>query len=144
MANDPLVPFDPIFHAAGEAWNVDPLLLRAIAMQESGGNPNLKDGVAHGLMQITPATQKKLGVEDPLDPVQSIWGAAKYMDEALQREKTAEDALRYYHGGPGWRKAFGPESRGYVPAVGKYYKQYIDAQQAAQPPEPPPAARDKE
>jgi soluble lytic murein transglycosylase-like protein len=149
MADDPLAPFDHIFQAAGQEWNVDPLLLKAMARQESGGDPNKvtpagRGNVAQGLMQITPATQKTLGVQDPFDPVESIWGAAKYMDEALQREKTAEDALRYYHGGPGWRKAFGPESRGYVPAVGRYYKQYIDAQQAAQPPEPPPAARDKE
>jgi soluble lytic murein transglycosylase-like protein len=138
------MPFDPIFHAAGQEWNVDPLLLKAMARQESGGNPNAVTGKAQGLMQITPATQKTLGVRDPFDPVESIWGAAKYMDEALRAEGSPEKALLYYHGGPGWRKAFGPESRGYVPAVSKYYKQYIDAQQAAQPPEPPPAARDKE
>jgi len=139
---DPLAPFDPIFQAAGQEWNVDPLLLRAIAMQESSGNPRLvsKAG-AQGLMQIIPSTQKTLGVADPFDPVESIWGAAKYMDEALRREKTAEDALRYYHGGPGWRGAYGEESKGYVPAVGKYYKQYIDAQQAAPT---QVAARDKE
>jgi soluble lytic murein transglycosylase-like protein len=146
MADDPLAPFDPIFQAAGQEWNVDPLLLRAIAMQESSGNPRLvsKAG-AQGLMQIIPSTQKTLGVADPFDPVESIWGAAKYMDEALGREKTAEDALRYYHGGPGWRQNYGPESRGYVPNVGKYYKQYIDAQQAAQTAQPTQvAARDKE
>jgi soluble lytic murein transglycosylase-like protein len=118
--------------------------LKAVAMQESGGNPNLKDGPAQGLMQITPQTQKKLGVEDPLDPVQSIFGAAKYLDEALRREKTPEDALRYYHGGPRWRTKYGEESRNYVPNVSKYYRQYQADQQAAQPPETPPAARDRE
>ena len=142
MADDPLAEFDPIFHAAGNAWNVDPLLLRALAMTESSGNPRLvsKAG-AQGLMQIIPSTQKMLGVEDPFDPVQSIWGAAKYMDEALRTEKTPEDALRFYHGGPGWRRAYGEESRNYVPKVGGYYKQYIDAQQAAPT---QVAARDKE
>jgi soluble lytic murein transglycosylase-like protein len=143
MADDPLAPFDPIFQAAGNAWNVDPLLLRAIAMQESSGNPReVSRAGAQGLMQIVPSTQKMLGVEDPFDPVQSIWGAAKYMDEALRTEGTPEKALLYYHGGPGWRGSIGPESRGYVPSVGKYYKQYLDAQQAAQPVQV--AARDKE
>ena len=36
---DHLAPYDPIFQAASEEWNVDPTLLKAVAMQESGGNP---------------------------------------------------------------------------------------------------------
>jgi soluble lytic murein transglycosylase-like protein len=35
----PLDAYDPIFKEAGEEWNVDPLLLRAMAGQESGGDP---------------------------------------------------------------------------------------------------------
>src|SRR6187399_2346574 len=145
MADDPLAPFDPIFQAAGQEWNVDPLLLRAMARQESNGNPRaVSSAGAQGLMQIMPKTAKALGVKDPFDPVESIWGAAKYMDKALRVEGTPEGALLYYHGGPGWRGSFGPESRGYVPAIAKHYKQYLDAAQAAAPPPPPPAARDKE
>ncbi|MDR3415026.1 MAG: lytic transglycosylase domain-containing protein [Nevskia sp.] len=122
---------DPIFEAAGKEWNVDPRLLRAVAAQESGGEPNPDTAVssagAVGRMQITPPTARYLGMTDPTDPVQSIYGGAKYLSEALDREKSPEDALRYYHGGPAWRGSYGPESQGYVPAVARHYQQ--DGQQ---------------
>jgi soluble lytic murein transglycosylase-like protein len=120
----PLDPYDPIFQAAGQAWNVDPTLLKAVGMQECPtGNPRcVSPAGAQGLMQIMPPTAKGLGIEDPFDPVQSIWGAAKYMDEALTKEGSPEAALLYYHGGPGWRQSYGKESAGYVPAVAGHYK----------------------
>lgn len=114
---------DPVFSEAGLEWNVDPALLKAMAAHESGGNPRaVSKAGAQGLMQIMPATQRYLGVTDPNDPVQSIWGAAKYMAEALDAEKTPEDALRLYHGGPGWRASYGQESAGYVPGVARQYQ----------------------
>jgi hypothetical protein len=114
--------YDPIFKAAGDEWNVDPRLLKAVATQESGGNPRAVSGAgAQGLMQIIPATQKYLGVTDPYDPVQSIFGAAKYLDRALRVEGSPEGALLNYHGGDGWRQAYGKESAGYVPAVTSHY-----------------------
>lgn len=103
---------DPVFQAAGQEWNVDPTLLKAMATQESQGKTNaVSPKGALGLMQIMPDTAKSLGVTDPNDPVQSIWGAAKYMSNALDKEGSAEGALLNYHGGDGWRQAFGPESR---------------------------------
>lgn len=115
--------FDPVFQAAGQEWNVDPTLLKAMAAQESSGRTNaVSSKGALGLMQIMPDTAKGLGVTDPNDPVQSIWGAAKYMNHALDKEGSVEGALLNYHGGDGWRGAFGPESRAYVPAVAARYK----------------------
>jgi soluble lytic murein transglycosylase-like protein len=129
---DAFSPYDPVFQAAGQAWNVDPVLLRAIAMQESpkGDARAVSPKGAQGLMQIMPPTAKGLGIEDPFDPVQSIWGAAKYMDEALTKEGNAEAALLYYHGGPGWRQSYGKESAGYVPAVAGHYKALVAGQQS--------------
>ena len=115
--------YDPVFEAAGNEWNVDPQLLKAMAIQESGGRANaVSKAGAVGVMQIMPDTAKTLGITDPTDPVQSIYGAAKYMNRALDKEGSVEDALRNYHGGDGWRQAYGPESRGYVPAVTKHYQ----------------------
>jgi hypothetical protein len=134
--------YDQVFEDAGREWNVDPKLLKAMATQESGGNPRaVSKAGAQGLMQIMPATAKSLGMTDPTDPVQSIYGAAKYMNEALDKEGSAEGALLYYHGGPGWRQAYGPESKGYVPAVTAHYRALTQGQGAAQPPaaESPPA-----
>ena len=141
----PASDYDPIFEAAGKEWNVDPNLLRAIAAQETGGagDPNkaVSSANAQGLMQIIPETQKYLGITDPSDPVQSIYGGAKYLSEALDHEKTPEAALLYYHGGPDWRDHYGPESQAYVPGVTAHYRRLIAASGNAAPP-PPAAAGD--
>lgn len=122
MAEPDLSQYDPVFQAAGNEWNIDPTLLKAVAAQESGGRTSaVSSKGAQGLMQITPDTQKYLGVTDPNDPVQSIYGAAKYLSEGLDKEGSPEGALLYYHGGPGWRQAYGPESRAYVPGVTAHY-----------------------
>src|SRR5580765_5371200 len=131
--------YDQVFEDAGREWNIDPKLLKAMATQESGGNPRaVSKAGAQGLMQIMPATAKSLGMTDPTDPVQSIYGAAKYMNEALDKEGSAEGALLYYHGGPGWRQAYGPESRGYVPAIAAHYKALAKQDAPAEPTEPQP------
>ena len=137
---DPWAPYDPVFQAAGASWNVDPMLLKAIGMQECPtADPHCVSPTGpQGLMQIAKGTQKVLGIEDPFDPVQSIWGAAKYLDQALTKEGSPENALLYYHGGPGWRQTYGgsKEAQGYVPAVINHYK----ALQAASGPAQPDAA----
>lgn len=130
----PLSDYDPIFKQAADEWHIDPVLLKAVAAQESGGNPNAVSGKnAQGLMQIIPETQKYLGITDPTDPAQSIYGAAKYLSEGLDKEGTPEGALLYYHGGPGWRNAYGKESAGYVPGVTAHYQKLSAAQPAATP-----------
>ena len=142
-APDPLAPYDPVFQAAGTEWNVDPLLLKAMAGQESGGRPTATSSAgAQGLMQIMPQTQQQLGIKDPNDPVESIWGAAKYMNQALQAEGSPEGALLFYHGGPDWRQNYGRESQAYVPAIAARYKALLAAQPGSQPPgqQTPPAA----
>jgi len=135
---------DDVFDAAGKSWDVDPMLLKAMAMQESSGNTRaVSTKGAMGLMQIIPETAKDLGVTDPYDPVQSIWGAAKYMSQALAAEGSPEGALLYYHGGPQWRQAYGDESKRYVPAIASRYaalqKQAASRQQAAPAPAPEPS-----
>jgi soluble lytic murein transglycosylase-like protein len=133
--------YDPIFQAAGEEWNIDPLVLKAMSMQESPkGDPRaVSPAGALGLMQIMPDTARRLGVTNPFDPVESIFGAAKYMNQALDKEGSLEGALLNYHGGDGWRQKFGRESRDYVPAVAGHYKGLLAAQ-AQQRPAPPDAA----
>lgn len=134
----PLSDYDPIFKAAADEWNLDPNLLKAVAAQESGGNPKaVSKKNAQGLMQIIPDTQKYLGITDPNDPVQSIYGAAKYLAEGLDKEKTPEGALLFYHGGPAWRDAYGPESKGYVPAVTAHYQKFSAASKPAAAPDAP-------
>ncbi len=60
--------------------------LAATAYQESHWNPNARSvtGV-RGLMMLTLPTAKQVGVEDRLDPEESIRGGAKYLNGILQR-----------------------------------------------------------
>lgn len=124
----PVNDYDWLYAAAAKDWNLDPLWLKAIAGQETRGNPRLTSPAgAQGLMQIMPETQRALGVEDPFDPAQSIYGGAKYLSEAIEKEGQNANALLYYHGGPGWRNSYGPESRAYAPAVIARYQALIQA-----------------
>ena len=67
-------------------YNLDPLFLVAIIYQESRFDPGAtsRTGV-RGLMQITSHTAEFLGIEDRLDPHQSITGGAKYLQMLGER-----------------------------------------------------------
>ncbi len=119
----------PIFEAAAREWNVDPRLLRAVATQESGGNPNARSRAgAVGVMQLMPGTAKDLGVTDLTNAEQSIYGGAKYLSQMLDRYKHPEIALAAYNAGPGRVDAFlkggalPDETLKYVPAVKAHFE----------------------
>jgi len=123
----------PIYQAAGREWNVDPALLQAIAAQESGGAPNPDQAVspkgASGRMQLMSGTAQDIGVTDTTDPVQNIYGGAKYMSGLLDRYRSPELALAAYNAGPGrvdaylaGKGALPAETLAYVPGVTKHYQ----------------------
>lgn len=119
---DPLAPYADTIDAAAKEWGHDPNMLRALILQESAGNPGaVSSKGARGLTGIMPDTATGLGITDPADTKQQIFGAAKYLAEGRDKEGTHEGALLYYHGGPDWRNKYGPESAGYVPAVAAHY-----------------------
>ena len=71
---------------ASRKYNIDPLLLTALIYQESHFDPNAhsRTGV-RGLVQMTADTAEFMGVENRLDPAQSIMGAAAYLDYLKSR-----------------------------------------------------------
>lgn len=114
--------YDPTIAAAAQEWGQDPTMLKALMLQESGGqNLPANSAGAAGTTQIIPSTAAGLGMTDPKDPTQQIFGAAKYLSQGMKAEGTPEGALLYYHGGPNWRQNYGPESAGYVPGVAAHY-----------------------
>ncbi len=119
----PLDPqLDPIFEAAAQQHNVDPMLLRAIALRESSGNvgtPNSTRG-AQGLMQLMPDTAAGLGVSDPMDPKQAIPAAARYLAEGLNKYGDPQKALMHYYGGPD-EAAWGTDTKAYPATVAQHY-----------------------
>ena len=104
---------------------VDPSLLRAVMVQESGLRPcAISTAGAMGLMQIMPETADDLGLEDPFDPSANVNAGAKYLKQMLDRyHGNTALALAAYNAGPGRTdKANGtipqiPETIGYVASI---------------------------
>ncbi|WP_426242319.1 transglycosylase SLT domain-containing protein [Nocardioides sp. LHG3406-4] len=96
------VPYADAFNTAGRTYGIDPMLLSAVARQESGFDAAaVSSAGAQGLMQLMPATAKGLGVTDPFDPTQSVAGAARLLKDLMSRFGSTELALAAYNAGPG-------------------------------------------
>ena len=110
--------------AAAASNGIDPALLKGLVSQESGFDPNARSGAgALGLTQLMPGTAAGLGVTNPLDPVQSLQGGAKYLRQQLDRFGGDEKlALAAYNAWPGAVQKYGgvppyAETQNYVTSV---------------------------
>jgi len=112
---------------------VDPALVKAIIMAESGYNTRAisKKG-AKGLMQLMPATAQALGVEDIFNPKQNISGGVRYFKKLVtQFDGDVELALAAYNAGSRNVRHFQgippfKATQSYIKKVFKYYKIYKD------------------
>ena len=78
-------PYAAEIDAAAARHGIDPALLRGLIRAESNFDPNAGSPAgAQGLAQLMPGTAAALGVTNPLDPVQSIEGGAKYLSQQLE------------------------------------------------------------
>jgi soluble lytic murein transglycosylase-like protein len=117
---------------ASDKFGVDESLIRAVIKQESSYNPYaVSSAGAMGLMQLMPATAQSLGVADPYNVYQNIYGGTQYLYDMLLKFGGDEElALAAYNAGPGSVLKYGgippyEETENYVPSVLNYKNQYI-------------------
>lgn len=119
-----LAHFAPIIKDCAVRHGVPVELVCGVIIQESGGNPRAKSHAgASGLMQLMPATARRMGVQNIWDPAQNIEGGVKYLRYLLDYFKgDVRLAVAGYNAGEGNVKKYGGippfrETQNYVPSV---------------------------
>jgi hypothetical protein len=128
---DGLSQFDGHILEAARLHKVDPNLVRAIILAESGGDPlAVSPRNARGLMQVLPSTGRDLGVpraDELFDPRTNIFLGTRYLSQLLvEFNGDLPRALAAYNAGPRLVYEGRPlpaETRAYVPRVVRLWAQ---------------------
>ena len=129
--------YDAIIEAEAKSSGVEPNLLRAVIVVESGFNSRAvsKRG-AVGLMQLMPATATRFGVSNRYDPQQNVRGGALYLGFLINRfRQNVRLALAAFNAGEdAVDRSSGQippfiETLEYVPKVLKIYRALTEQQQ---------------
>ena len=122
---------DDLVDDVSTALGLEPSLIKAVIKTESNFNHTAVSKVgAKGLMQLMPATAGDLGVKDPFNPVENVWGGARYLKKMIDRNKgNVNNALASYNWGPGnfERKGLNrmpKETRNYIASVNRHYASF--------------------
>jgi soluble lytic murein transglycosylase-like protein len=130
--------YDSIIEHAAVSAALEPNLLRAVIVVESGFNSRAvsKRG-AVGLMQLMPATASRYGVFNRYDARQNVHGGARYLKFLIDRfGQDIRLALAAYNAGEeavdrnGGQIPPFSETMAYVPRVLKIYKMLTDQPRA--------------
>ena len=136
----------PEINRVAEAYQIDPLLLHAIAHVESRHNP---DAVSHagalGLMQVMPATARRFGVTQPnsqlRNPAISLEVSSAYLKTLQKRfDNNLTLVIAAYNAGEGAVEKYGrkvppfKETQGYVRDVMSHYLLLVSVRDAGSRP----------
>ena len=112
-------PYDRVIAAESKRYGVDASLVSALIRAESNYEPRaVSRKGARGLMQLMPATARRLSVAYPFDPVSNVRGGVRYLKELLDRfdhhpelilaaYNAGENAVESYGGVPPYRETVG-------------------------------------
>lgn len=132
QASAPSDSLDKIINDTASAHGLHPALLHSVIKAESGGNPGaVSRKGARGLMQLMPATARRLNVSNAFDPAENVEAGTRYLSDLLARYDNRLDlALAAYNAGPGKVDAYGSvppyrETVNYVTRIISDYRKRI-------------------
>ena len=121
--------YEDLIREAAETYDLDPALIRSVIETESAFDASaVSHAGAAGLMQLMPAVAADLGVENLLDPRESIMGGAQLLRELGDRYRgNVPLMLAAYNAGVAAVQRFGgippfPETQAYVKKVTRLIK----------------------
>jgi len=125
--------YDSMIREEAMGANIDPDLVRAVIVVESGFDANaVSSAGAQGLMQLMPATARSYGVNNVFDPQENIRGGALYLRDLIDLyNKDYELVLAAYNAGENAVAKYGGrippyvETRNYVPKVLGVYNRLL-------------------
>jgi hypothetical protein len=109
-------PFDSLIESEAKRQNIDASLISALIRAESNYEPRaISRKGARGLMQLMPATARRLSVSYPLDPRSNVRGGVAYLRQLADRfnqkpelilaaYNAGENAVESYGGVPPYRE----------------------------------------
>jgi hypothetical protein len=118
---DPSNPHIKTMQDAAREYGVPYDVLHGILKTESNFDPKAKNpkSSATGMAQIIDSTGKMLGVQDRLNPIDSIYGAAKYLRQNYDKIGNWPGSIAAYEQGPGHVAQSGITNGKYVDTVHK-------------------------
>ena len=129
--------YDALIREAAAAYELPFAFVKAVVKVESNFNPAaVSSAGAMGLMQLMPATAEDMGVTDPFDPRDNVFGGTKYLRMLANRyDGDINLVLSSYNAGPGNVDKYSgipfEETRNYVQAVYNWYQRYLEVEESA-------------
>lgn len=126
--------YDGSILEAAKTFSIPQAFIRAVIRVESDYDPNVVSWAgAQGLMQLMPATGRRMNVSDPFDPHQNIMGGTRYlrylanlfsgdMVLTIAGYHAGEGAVMKYDGVPPYTM-----THNYIRRILQYYSEYKKA-----------------